>query len=337
MPEKVTFLGAGGWGTALALLLREQGHQVRLWAHDPKHARELAESRENPAYLPGFRLPADIEVTPDFRCLLEAGVVVLAVPSAHLRKVLEEARPFFRPGQLLVNAAKGIEAGSLLTMSELCRQVLEPKGSGFHCGLATLSGPSHAQEVAARLPASVVAASDEPKAAARTQALFSASWFRVYTSRDLKGVELGGSLKNVIALAAGIADGLGLGHNARAALVTRGLAEITRLGLALGAQASTFAGLAGLGDLVLTCTSGLSRNRALGEALGKGGKWPEAGAGMKQVAEGVGTAVSADQLAARAGVELPICQEVRKVLFEGKAPRQALEALMARSPKPEEA
>jgi glycerol-3-phosphate dehydrogenase (NAD(P)+) len=335
--EKVAILGAGGWGTALAILLQSQGHQVSLWAHSKVHAEEMARSRSNPSYLPGASLPPDVQVGSDFTGLVEAQGVVLAVPSAHLRQVLTDARPFFRPGQWLVNVAKGIEQGSLMTMSQVAREVLEPRGSGFRCGLATLSGPSHAEEVFHRMPTSVVAASEDARVAARVQAVFSAPWFRVYTSGDMGGVELAGSLKNDIALAAGIADGLGLGDNSKAALITRGLAEMTRLGVARGALAPTFAGLAGLGDLVVTCTSAHSRNRAVGIMLGKGGSWKEIGGGMKQVAEGVGTSISACALAEKAGVEIPICLEVRKMLFEGKAPRRALEDLMARQPKPEEA
>lgn len=337
MAEKIAILGAGGWGTALGILLRAQGHAVSLWAHSESHAAELRQSRKNPAYLPGAELPPDISIKSDFSDLVEAKLVVLAVPSAHLRQVLTDSRPFFRPGQILVNVAKGIEQGSLMTMSQVARQVLEPKGSGFRFSLATLSGPSHAEEVFHGMPTTVVAASEDARTAAKVQETFSTPRFRIYTSADLAGVELAGSLKNVMAVAAGIVDGLGLGDNSKAALITRGLAEMTRLGVALGAAAPTFAGLAGLGDLVVTCTSAHSRNRAVGVLIGKGGKWPQISGTMKQVAEGVGTSVSACALAEKAGVEMPICREVRMMLFEGKAPRQALEDLMARQPKPEEA
>jgi glycerol-3-phosphate dehydrogenase (NAD(P)+) len=337
MAESVAILGAGGWGTALAVLLSGQGHRVHLWVHDPVHARSLKETRENPAYLPGVRLPEDIQVSGGFQGLLDARVVVLATPSAFLRGLLTEARPFFRPGQLLVNTAKGVERDTLCLPSEVVAQVLESAGSGFRCRLATLSGPSHAEEISRGLPASVVAASQDAKAALETQRCFGTHHLRVYTSGDLRGVELAGALKNVIALGAGIADGLELGDSARAALITRGLAEISRLGLAMGAQAATFAGLAGLGDLVVTCNSPHSRNHQVGEWLGQGQTLAQIQARMVQVAEGVATAASAEALSRKYGVELPICTEVYRVLYQDKPARRALQDLMARAVRPEEA
>ncbi len=335
MPEETFVLGSGGWGTALALLLESKGNPTTLWGFEAAQVARMRETRANPDFLPGARLPGALKLVSDFSALAEAGAVVLAVPSKFMRPVLEAARPFFRPGQLLVNVAKGVEQDSLLTMSEVIRQALEPSGSGFRFQLVTLSGPSHAEEVFRGVPTTVVAASDDEKASARAQELFTTPTFRVYTSPDLKGVELGGSLKNVVALAAGIVDGLDLGDNTKAALMTRGLAEMTRLGTALGAKGATFAGLAGMGDLVVTCMSRHSRNRSVGERLGKGEKWADIQKGMVQVAEGVTTAVSSRGLAGKAGVEMPICAEVYRVLFEAKPPRQALMELMSRAPKAE--
>jgi len=335
MTQRSFVLGAGGWGTALAQVLASKGQPVTLWEFDASYAAVLRDRRENPRFLPGVPLEKGIEIATSFEALTQSQLVVLAAPSAHLRGVLEQARPYFRPGQLLVNVAKGLERGSLLTMSQVVRQALDGPGTGFRVRLATLSGPSHAEEVARRVPTTVVAASDDPEAAREAQHRFSTAFFRVYTSSDLPGVELGGSLKNVIALAAGIVDGLGLGDNTKAALMTRGLAEMTRLGLSLGAQSGTFAGLAGMGDLVVTCMSRHSRNRSVGERLGRGERWEDIRQGMQQVAEGVFTAVAARDLAVRQGVEMPICAEAYAVLFDNKDPRQALHDLMTRSLKEE--
>jgi glycerol-3-phosphate dehydrogenase (NAD(P)+) len=332
MGDKVFVIGAGGWGTALSLVLRANGKKVSLWEFDPAYAARLKAERTNSKFLPGVDLPAGLEVVTTFEALKAASVAVLATPTMHARRVLEAAKPFFPKGCLLINVAKGIEQASLLTMS----QVVAGSLKGLDYSFATLSGPSHGEEVARQVPTTVVAASKDKGAAERAQKLFNNPFFRVYTSSDLMGVELGGSVKNVIALAAGIADGLGVGDNTKAALMTRGLAEMTRLGTALGAKAATFAGLAGMGDLVVTCMSRHSRNRGVGEQLGKGRRLKDILAGMDMVAEGVGTAVSAKGLAEKAGVEMPICFEVNKVLFEDKPAKQALTDLMTRAPKSEE-
>lgn len=332
MGEKIFIIGAGGWGTALSLVLLANKKKVFLWEFDPSYAERLRAERTNSKFLPGVALPESLEVVTGFEGLKGADAVFLASPTPHMRRVLELARPHIRPGSLLVNVAKGIEQESLLTMSQVAAQALK----GLDYSLVTLSGPSHGEEVARQVPTTVVAASRDRAAAEKTQKLLNNAIFRVYTSSDLLGVELGGSVKNVIALAAGIADGLGLGDNTKAALMTRGLAEMTRLGTALGAKPATFAGLAGMGDLVVTCMSRHSRNRGVGEQLGRGRKLKDILAGMDMVAEGVHTAVSAKGLAERAKVEMPICFEVNKVLFEDKPAKKALMDLMTRAPKSEE-
>jgi len=331
----VFVMGAGGWGTALAGVLATRGLATRLWEFDKPYAAEMQATRRNPRFLPGVELDPLIGLVTGFESLAEARHVVLAVPAAHLRATLERARPYFRPGQLVVSVAKGVEQGSLLTLTQVARQALDGAGTGFAVRLAALSGPSHAEEVARRVPTTVVAASDEPAAAREAQSLFSTDRFRVYSSGDLLGVELGGALKNVVALAAGVVDGLGLGDNTKAALMTRGLAEMTRLGVSLGAQRDTFAGLAGMGDLVVTCMSRHSRNRGVGERLGRGERWEDIKKGMLQVAEGVYSVESALGLARRQGVEMPICEQMHQVLFSGADPQAALKALMTRSLKEE--
>jgi glycerol-3-phosphate dehydrogenase (NAD(P)+) len=319
-------VGAGAWGTALADLLARNGHVVRLWAREPDVAESITNRHENVRFLAGVVLSTAIAATSLMRdAVCGAEVVLFAAPSAHLRTVVSDAAPAIQPGGTLAVATKGIEEGSLAIMTDVTREA-----TGGRHAVVALSGPSFAAEVAARQPTAIVAASTNPDAAELVQHVLSSPYFRVYTHPDVIGVELGGSLKNVMAVATGISDGLGLGANSRAALVTRGLAEMTRLGAALGARPSTFAGLAGLGDLVLTCTGALSRNRAVGEAVGRGQTLAQALAGRETVAEGVVTARSALALADRTGTDMPIVQAVNRVLFEARPARHAITDLMAR-------
>ncbi len=327
--SRVGVLGAGSWGTALADLLARNGHQVRLWAHEAEVAAAITERHENPVFLPGCALAPGLEATDRFEDAVgQADLVLSAVPSHVSRQVLARLAPLVPDGMILACASKGIETDTLQLMSDVAAEVLP--ASRF----VALSGPSFALEVHARQPTAVVAAG--PEAAAReVQRVFAAPEFRVYTQDDVIGVEVGGALKNVIAIAAGVLVGLGLGNNPRAALVTRGLAEIARLGVALGGQHGTFAGLAGMGDLVLTTYGALSRNRSLGEALARGESLAHWQATHRAVAEGVNTTRAAMALAGRHGVEMPITQQVHALLFEGKPPRQAITDLMERDLKPE--
>lgn len=318
-------VGAGAWGTALADLLARNGHDVRLWAYEPDVVESINTKRENVRFLRGHELSPSVEAMGDIRRAVEgAELVTLATPSHVLRRIVKSAAASLSPSAPLVVATKGIERETLCLMTEVAEQ--EVPGAT----VVAISGPSFAAEVVKCQPTAVVVASVRPDAAGIAQRAFSSAYFRVYTHTDVIGVELGGALKNVMAVATGIAEGLGLGFNARAALVTRGLAEMTRLGSALGAQQSTFAGLAGLGDLVLTCTGSLSRNRAVGVELGKGRKLEEILRDRETVAEGVLTAQSARELAAREGVEMPIVDTVNRVLFEGQPARSAIAALMTR-------
>ena len=329
--KRASVIGAGSWGTTLALVLVRLGYELKLWVYEPALAERMRRERENAVFLPGFGLPESIHVT---HALAEAAapLVVVAVPSHALRAVLERFRPALPPAAEVVLATKGLETGTCLRVSEVAEEVL---GAGIRPRLATLSGPTFAREIAAGDPAAVVIAARDPALARSLQQRLSSDHLRLYTSADVIGVELGASLKNVIAIASGICQGLGLGSNTRAALIARGLAEIARLAVAAGAQAETLAGLAGLGDLVLTCTGELSRNRALGIALGQGKTLEEAQAATPMVAEGVHTAAAGVQLAARWGVEMPILRQMHRVLFEHLAPRQALSELMQRPPRAE--
>ena len=325
---EVTVLGAGSWGTALALLAARAGHGVRLWGHDPKRVADLASARENVAYLPGVTLPETLEPVADLPdALLGTDLALLVVPSHGMRAVVREAAPHMPSHAPLVSCSKGIENGTLCTMDEVLRQELP---AHFHPWLSCLSGPSFAREVADRLPTAVVVASADPAVGQRVQRALSGDDFRIYTSADVVGVEVGGAVKNVIAIAAGAADGLGFGHNTRAALITRGVAEMSRLAMARGADPLTLAGLAGMGDLVLTCTGDLSRNRSVGMELGRGRPLGEILGGMSMVAEGVRTTRSVFELAARTGIEMPICRAVYGLLYEGVAPREAMASLMRR-------
>lgn len=333
-PEVVAVLGAGAWGTALAALAADGHAEVRLWARDADLAARIARDRENGPYLPGVPLPSNVRPTGNLaETLPGAGLVILAPPSHGFRQILTAALPSLDPRAILLSGTKGIEVESLLTMSGVMAQSLSRLADQR---IAVLSGPSFAREVSQRLPTAVVAAAAEGAVAAAIQEWLSRPSFRVYAATDVLGVELGGAIKNVIAIAAGIVDGLGLGSNARAALITRGLAEMARLGAAMGARRETLAGLAGMGDLFLTCTGDLSRNRGLGVELAKGAPLSEVLRATRTVAEGVNTARAAAALARRHGVEMPICQKVREILFEGKAARDAVLELMGRDLKFEE-
>jgi len=318
-------VGAGAWGTALADLLARNGHEVRLWAYEPDVVESINGKHENVRFLSGHALSPAVKAFGDIQqAVRDAELVTLATPSHVLRRIVKSAASSLPRSAPLVVASKGIEKTTLALMTDVAEQ--EVPGAT----VVAISGPSFAAEVVSCQPTAVVVASRKSEAAGVAQRAFSSPYFRTYTHSDVIGVELGGALKNVMAVATGIAEGLGLGFNARAALVTRGLAEMTRLGAALGAEQSTFAGLAGLGDLVLTCTGSLSRNRAVGVELGKGRTLEEVLRDRETVAEGVVTAQSARELAAREGVEMPIVDTVNRVLFEGQSARSAIAALMTR-------
>lgn len=333
---KIGIVGAGSWGTSLARLLARRGHEVALWARDAELAETLSTQRENPAYLPGVTLPDSLDVTSDLADLRDRSVQVLAVPSFAMREVTRKLRQVFSAAveeMAWVSLTKGLEyrtgTDDLTTMSAVVRAELGTDR------VFALSGPSFAVEVAREAPTTVVLAGHDPDLAERIQAAFMSERFRIYTGSDLKGVELGGATKNVIALAAGVSDGLGHGDNAKGALVSRGLVEMTRLGTALGAEKETFFGLAGLGDLVITCTSAQSRNHAVGERLGRGEPLASIQADMRMVAEGVHAARAIHGYAAVRGLDLPITRAVYEVLYEAADPRAQLDALMAREPKRE--
>jgi glycerol-3-phosphate dehydrogenase (NAD(P)+) len=324
--SRITVLGAGAWGTALAIsLARRGGHDIALWAHSPALAEHLVDTGENLPYLPGFTLPVDIQITSDLpRAIFEADVLLSVTPSQHLRETISHIGPLLTRNQIILSASKGIEEGTHLRMTQVIASITENP-----CGV--LSGPSFAQEVAAGLPTAIVVAASSPSIAQTIQREFSSPSLRLYTNDDVAGVELGGALKNVIALSSGIIVGLGLGSNTSAALITRGIAEITRLAVACGGRRQTLAGLAGLGDLVLTCTGTLSRNRSVGIELGKGRKLPEILAGMNgKVAEGVRSTAAALGLAKRYEVEMPIAEQMDQILHHNKAPRDAIKELMSR-------
>ena len=330
---KIGVIGAGSWGTTLANLLAKKGHDVTLWVYEADLAARMLKTRVNDLYLPGIALDKNLAVTSDLvAAASNRPLLLLVCPSQVMRRVLERFRTVMQHDCLLVSAAKGIENETLLTMSEVLEEVF---GAAVAARCAFLSGPSFAKEVAAEQPTAVAVAAVNESVAATVQELFSTDYFRVYTNADVLGVELGGALKNVIALAAGVSDGLGFGHNTRAALITRGLAEIARLGEAKGAQAATFAGLAGMGDLVLTCTGDLSRNRTVGMELGRGRKLNDILGSMHMVAEGVKTTLSAFQLAQRLGVDVPITEQMYQILYADKSPRQAVTDLMLRVLKAE--
>jgi len=326
-PKRVAVIGCGGWGTALALVLNSNGYRVTVWGVERAYVDEMRHTRLNPRYLPDVPLPPSIELT---GCVPESEIVVAATPTVYMRAVCERLRPLLTPRHLVVNVAKGIEEGTLLTGSQIIGDVC---GGGIN--LAGLYGPSHAEEVARGLPTTVVATAASLELAREVQSAFMTPSFRVYTNNDVLGVELGAALKNVIAIAAGASDGLGFGDNAKSALMTRGLAEIRRLGVAMGARAETFSGLTGLGDLITTCISPYGRNRAVGMRIARGETLEQILDSMDQVAEGIRTTRSAVELARRHEVEMPICHEVHAVLFEGKDPQAAVRDLMLRAPRPE--
>ena len=328
---EVAVLGAGSWGTTLANLLATKGHAVRLWAYEPEVVEAVSRFRENRLFLPGVRLSPSIRATGDAREAVAGADVVVSAPPRHaVRGVIRGLEGVVAQGTLVVSATKGLETDTLALMSAVFAECLP------QVRFSVLSGPSFAAEVCEGQPTAVVAAAAEEATARAAQEVFATPVFRVYRNLDVIGVELAGALKNVIAVAAGIAEGLGMGHNPRAALITRGLAEITRLGVAMGADPLTFAGLAGMGDLVLTTTGSLSRNRTLGVALAKGQSFEEYRAGHRSVAEGANTSLAGAALGRRVGIELPIIEQVCEVLFRGRAPREAITELMGRELKSEQ-
>jgi glycerol-3-phosphate dehydrogenase (NAD(P)+) len=337
--SQIAIIGAGAWGTGLAVVLGRKGsHRVRLWAYEVDVCDSINRNHVNDRFLRGARLPVSVSASNDFSTVLDgADIIVSVMPSQHCRALFASMRRFIPPQSLIVSATKGLEEGSLLRMSEVIADAL--KGDDDLPPLiGALSGPSFAVEVARGDPTAITIASHSPELLSTIQQEFSDASFRVYTNQDVVGVELGGALKNIIAIAAGICDGLGLGHNSAAALITRGLAEMTRLTVACGGRAETMSGLAGLGDLVLTCTGGLSRNRSVGFELGRGKKLAEIIEGMHgMVAEGVFTTTAAVGLAHARGVEMPITEQMHAILHEGKSPKEALQELMARTGKSETA
>jgi glycerol-3-phosphate dehydrogenase (NAD(P)+) len=333
MQEHIGVIGAGSWGTTLADLLAKKGHAVTLWAYEPELVNEMTATGVNSLFLPGIRLSSRLAFT---NSLQEAAagkkLLLFVVPSQVVRGVITQLLPAISPDAVIVSASKGIELDTLKTVSQVYEELLP---EALFRRFAVLSGPSFAREVAQEMPTAVVAAAADERVAAFVQKVFTTTLFRVYTNPDIMGVELGGAIKNVIALAAGISDGLGFGNNTRAALITRGLAEMTRLGRALGASRETFAGLAGMGDLVLTCTGDLSRNRTVGMKLGQGMSLSAILGEMRMVAEGVKTTESARNLARRLGVDMPITEKVYSILYEGKPARDAVVELMTRDLKAE--
>ncbi len=335
--SEIAIIGAGAWGTALSIVAGRNGHHhVLLWAHE-KEVRESVEARRvNETFLPGELIPASVQVTNDLvEALRRAEIVISVMPSNHCRQLFEKMRPHLRANMLFVSATKGLEDASLARMTEVIDHVLSTNG-GFQPRIGAMSGPSFAKEVARGDPTAITIASSDFELTQTIQQTLSDPRFRLYTNEDVVGVELGGSLKNVIAIAAGVCDGLGLGHNSVAALITRGLAEMTRLVVACGGKRETMSGLAGLGDLVLTCTGGLSRNRSVGVELVRGRRLPDIIAGMHgMVAEGVLTTSAAVGLAKRFGVEMPIAEKMQAILHDGKSPREAIHELMTRGAKSE--
>ena len=340
MPERVTILGDGAMATVCSILLTQNGHDVTMWGAFEESIERLMQDREQRRLLPGVKVPQQVRLTAnDSQCFNGATLVLSAIPSQYMRNVWERLKPHLQRDVSIVSVAKGIEQNSLLRPTQIIADVLggrRPDASGATCNwpLAALSGPNIAGEIARYLPATAVAAAEDDELARRVQAGFSTQWFRVYTNSDIVGVELAGATKNVIAIAAGILDGLGAGNNAKAALVTRGLVEIMRLGVAMGGQESTFHGLAGVGDLITTCVSPEGRNRSVGEQIGKGKKLNDILAGMSSVAEGVPTTKSVKELAQRHKVDMPLTDAVYSVLFEEKDVLSALTDLMTREPKP---
>ncbi len=335
--SQIAVIGAGAWGTGLSIVLGRKGtHRVQLWAYEKEVRESISVRRVNEMFLPGPSIPENVSVTADFEEALEnAEIVVSVMPSQHCRRLFQQMRPHWKPDMRIVSATKGLEETTLLRMTEVISQVLSTDGDRPP-RIGALSGPSFAKEVARGDPTAITFAAKDAELAETVQREFSDPRFRVYRNDDVIGVELGGALKNVIAIAAGVCDGLDLGHNSVAALITRGLAEITRLAVACGGRQETMAGLAGLGDLVLTCTGGLSRNRSVGVELGRGHKLSDIIAGMHgMVAEGVFTTRAAVGLARAHGIEMPITEQMYAILHDGKSPREAIRELMTRSAKSE--
>lgn len=327
---EVGVLGAGSWGTALSVLLHDNGHHVTVWSIDENEVKMLSEKREHELKLPGVKIPDDMIITGDLETAVrDKDFLVLAVPSPFTRSTARKMRPFVEKDQIVVDVAKGIEESTLMTLSEQIRQEIP------QADVAVLSGPSHAEEVGRRLPTTCVVGAKSRKTAEYLQSAFISRVFRVYISPDILGIELGGSLKNVIALAAGIADGLGYGDNTKAALITRGIAEISRLGVKMGGRIESFTGLTGIGDLIVTCASVHSRNRRAGYLIGQGKSVQEAMDEVKMVVEGVYSAKAAARLAEKYDVSMPIVEEVNRVLFEGKSPAEAVDDLMLRESRSE--
>ena len=330
---KIGAIGAGSWGTTLANLLADKGHKVDLWVRENDVYEQIKKNRINETFLPGMKLVDSLNPVKTFEeALNDKDLIMMVVPSHFYRSVLTQLKPFLKPGMKFISATKGIENNTLKVMSQVAEEILEPE---YTESFACLAGPSFAKEVVVKQPTAVTIACRDISQAERLQNVFSTDLFRVYVSDDLIGVQLCGALKNVIAIGAGASDGLGFGLNARAALITRGLAEITRLGVAMGANPMTFAGLSGIGDLVLTCTGDLSRNRTLGLKIGKGMTLDEITKGMTMVAEGVKTSISAYELAKKMGVDMPIVDQVYETLYNGKDPLLAVKELMTRELKKE--
>ncbi len=328
--EKILILGTGGWGTALSILLHNKGFKVTLWGSTPDYVEFLKKNRENTKYLQGIQIPTDLNITSNIDdAQSKVNLIVAAIPTPYVRKIIKNLKNHYIPGTPIVSVTKGIENETLMRGSEIIRDILGKQP------IALLLGPSHAEEVARRLPTTVVVASEDMKLAKEVQNIFMTNRFRVYTNTDVTGVELGASVKNVIAIAAGICDGLGFGNNSKSALITRGLAEIIRLGVAMGGQRDTFSGLTGLGDLITTCVSPYGRNRSVGEQIAKGKKLTQILEEMDQVAEGILTTKSVYKLANKFNAEMPITREIYNVLFENKDPMKAVNELMVRDPKSE--
>ena len=326
--KKVSVIGAGSWGSALAVLLANNGHEVTLWTHDPHEIEMLSTKREQVEKLPGVKLPDNIMIEADLKtALTDEDVVVMAVPSPVVRMVAKQMSPFIKDGQIIVNVAKGIEDVTYKTLSDIIEEEIP------NAEVCVLSGPSHAEEVGRGIPTTVVVGAKNKETAEMLQDVFMNKVFRVYTSSDIVGIELGGALKNVIALAAGTVDGLGYGDNTKAALITRGNAEITRLGVAMGANSHTFSGLSGIGDLIVTCASMHSRNRRAGILIGKGYTKDQAMEEVQMVVEGVFSAKAALELSKKYNIEMPIVEQVNKVLFEDKPAAEAVKELMLRDKK----
>jgi glycerol-3-phosphate dehydrogenase (NAD(P)+) len=327
--NSLAVIGAGGWGTALAIILAPRFPQVRLWVYEPDLAQRMIETRDNDVYLPGCAIPTNVDITNGLRDALQSPDVVLSVMPSHLvRRLYQEMLPSLDERAIFVSATKGLETESLLRPSEIIHEVVSRR---FRPRIAAISGPTFAREVAISNPTALVVSSTDAAVAECIQAKFSGPSFRLYSSDDPVGVEIGGSIKNVVAIGAGVLHGLGMGHNTLAALITRGLAEMTRLAVALGGQAKTLSGLAGLGDLVLTCTGELSRNRAVGIELARGRKLEEITGSMRMVAEGIKTTAAAIELARRYSVEMPITEQMYQMLHFGLPPREAVRRLMERS------